>query len=356
MFSKLCLINNCPNWNDYLDANDLLGMIDIFNMSKENAQSEYYSLCKTVPFLNKNDDNYESIFKTSLDPENYNKNRYENILANESTLVTLNNGNYINANYIFDKKYISTQAPITQTIDDFWSMVWQQESQVIVMLTNYIEKHMVKADPYFSHHHKQIYGDFCVTTINVQKLSGIIITKLSLVYGEQSRIVHHLHYTEWPDFGIPESTKCMRTLVSLTQILQKSNEKFVSKPIICHCSAGVGRSGTFITIYQQIKSFYSGINKSQISISENVSCIRKERNGMIQTDDQYYFIYLTIYDWIKQQIKITNTFNTLHKRKSKSKSLCSLPSHINNANNLSNQKSLQNHTLSMSSDIILCKC
>ena len=237
--------------------------------------------------------------KMGLNYLNICKNRYTDIIPVEETRVKLLNveNNYINANYIsYDKfKYISTQSPLPNTIADFWKMVWDQKSSVIIMLTNFIENNRVKAELYWNNC-KMEYDDIelsidieNVINLDVGVLRIIKLTQINPRNKDQTiRYIHHIQYTEWGDHKEPSSIKDIKLLIGYMELYKcLGDSKGHNGPPIIHCSAGVGRSGTFIacTIVKQI-SYYKTPN-----ISDIVAKIRKCRDGMVQTSNQYNFIY-----------------------------------------------------------------
>eukprot|EP01091_Cochliopodium_minus_P013211 TRINITY_DN419_c0_g1_i3.p1 TRINITY_DN419_c0_g1~~TRINITY_DN419_c0_g1_i3.p1 ORF type:complete len:534 (-),score=92.63 TRINITY_DN419_c0_g1_i3:28-1629(-) len=192
----------------------------------------------------------------------YAKNRYRDVLANEESRVRLKGveQDYINANFIKPvdvfgrkvrnaKKFIACQAPIPSTLNDFWLMTWQQKSCVIVMLTKFTEKSVKKANSYWPKKKSETisYGDFNVTNKGSVLLDNLTITFLELnSNGNNNRIIYHLHYTEWPDFGVPSSTLILRSLITFTDLYSYSGStRNLCGPIICHCSAGIGRTVNF---------------------------------------------------------------------------------------------------------------
>ena len=354
---------NCTNMSNYVIPPSMKNIItfDFITMLRKTSSEEYNLLCSEIPMLDDSHCEWEKTFQTSSKGYLNEKNRWLNILANEPTRVVVDGiqDEYINANFILDGKYISTQAPLYETISDFWLMIWQQKSSVIVMLTKYVEKKIQKAYPYFKEcGESEKYGNFIVTTAEIIKLpeitAEITITKLYVSYNQKIRTIYHIHYTEWPDFGIPNSTECMRTLVKLTDkyhIISKLSD--LNGPIICHCSAGVGRTGTFIAIHNAITQLNNGISINKINVFQIVTKMRNERNGMVQIADQYFFIYQTINDWIDHEINIGQYCNLNKKKKRRSCSLNLLPSyecsnmqllHINHKNMLSTSSDILCHS------------
>jgi protein tyrosine phosphatase len=222
---------------------------------------------------------------------------------------------YINANLILGSnlpghpkgKYIACQAPLPSTISDFWWMVWQEKSCVIVMLTRFREKGTLKAHQYWPQEvdEENSYGNFQVKLVSQKGVSGICINTLKVTKrdlggagaGEQ-RMIYHLFYSEWPDFGVPKSTKSLRSLISYTNLYSdRGKTDGTSGPIVCHCSAGIGRTGTFVAVH-------AGIELIEATVIPNVpglvTGMRSCRSGMIQTDAQYLFVYEALNDHIYQ--------------------------------------------------------
>jgi len=266
--------------------------------------------------------------------QNREKNRYMDVLPYEHTRVKLDRhfgsqmGDYINAsllNGVLNHRYIATQAPLVETIQDFWQMVWEQEMMTVVMLTRITEAKKTKATQYWPRRIGEVRkeGDFSVKLISerLHPCNHIWVRRLhvSLRRGSkvETRNITHLHYTEWPDYGLPCSTEAIRVLVHITDALHrkqlsrtkannKSQEGEISPPVpfLVHCSAGIGRAGTFIAIHQAIKQIEAKIDEmreldgsdgnpplSILSIKDIVLSMREQRRGMVQTKDQYCFIY-----------------------------------------------------------------
>jgi len=222
-----------------------------------------------------------------------------------SPLENQEGSEYINANFITipycsvsKELYISTQAPLESTIFDFWRMIWEQKSHCIVSLTNLAEKSRVKADRYWPLDKgcTEIHGDIVVTFLNVLCYKHIVVRKLTISRFGVERVVLQIHYSDWPDFGVPTSSIEVRNLIKLTDIWKKLNlGSGLDGPIVVHCSAGVGRTGCFIAIHSSIKHLCSG---SPPQIMEIVRVMRQQRHKMVQTMDQYEFIYTVLQDEI----------------------------------------------------------
>jgi protein-tyrosine phosphatase len=269
-------------------------------------------------------------FKSATLPENISKNRYMDILPLEETRVSLltpAEGDYINANFIKTENMncICTQAPLPRTFKDFWLMILQQNCNVILALNRQVENKIIKGERYWPEKDRKITlgGDLTLKLLSILHLSHLDITirKIKICYQSHSREIYHLHYEGWPDFGVPESSLAIRELLRVSHFLQTPSP---SSPIVVHCSAGIGRSGAFLTIATIMNSpifknlvqknpspspnlgYLLQILSSHFSISNVVLTLRKQRHpGMVQTPQQYSFIYTTLVDEIYQPTVIS---------------------------------------------------
>ncbi|XP_028821049.1 receptor-type tyrosine-protein phosphatase epsilon-like isoform X2 [Denticeps clupeoides] len=233
--------------------------------------------------------------------ENRDKNRYPNILPNDHSRVRLSPvdgipcSDYINASYIHgykeSNKFIAAQGPIPETVCDFWRMVWEQRSATIVMLTNLRERNEEKCCQYWPNQGSCRYGRVCVTLQQASVLVDYTIRKLSLQSGgdgcRETRMVTQMHFTGWPDFGVPFSP--ISTLRFLKRVRNSNPPR--SGPITVHCSAGVGRTGTFIVIDAMLDMMQE---EQRVDVFGFVSRIRQQRPLLVQTEMQYEFIYKAV--------------------------------------------------------------
>jgi len=244
------------------------------------------------------------LFSTALSPFSQLKNRYPDILPLERTRVhlsTINNqkgSDYINANFVLSN-YISCQAPIMSTFGDFWRMVWENQSTFIIMLTKLFEGGKTKAHQYWPNTTIQ-FGDLFIQNLGgeQEECKFFILRRFRIQKGCESREIYHLHFIDWPDFGVPDSTKGIRRLVEHVNVVREEKEVasgYPDGPIVVHCSAGVGRAGSFIAIHYQLSFLMRG--QEPPSIMETTLQMRNERSGMVQTKDQYVFIHQAVQDY-----------------------------------------------------------
>lgn len=228
-------------------------------------------------------------------PCNRPKNRFTNILPYDHSRVKLQptddeeGTDYINANFVpghnSPREFIVTQGPLHSTRDDFWRMCWETHSRAIVMLTRCVEKGREKCDQYWPYDTQPVYyGDIQITILNESHFPDWNISEFRMMRGDTVRTIKHFHFTTWPDFGVPEPPQ---TLVRFVRAFRERISPEM-RPLVVHCSAGVGRSGTFIAldrILQQIQ--YTNV----VDIFGIVYEMRKERVWMVQTEQQYICIH-----------------------------------------------------------------
>ncbi|KAK5617687.1 hypothetical protein CRENBAI_001665 [Crenichthys baileyi] len=229
--------------------------------------------------------------------ENKKKNRYKNIVPFDATRVVIGkDGGYINANFINMQvkdenfQYIACQGPLPTTLGDFWQMVWEQNSNVIAMMTQEIEGGKVKCQRYWPDTPwtaEMVDDRLQITLVKDQHLDHFVIRLIEVkdVQTNEAKLVTHLNYTGWPDHGTPSQPEHLLTFISYMRHIHRSG------PIVTHCSAGIGRSGALICI-DVVLGLIS--KDADFDISDVVRNMRLQRQGMIQTEEQYIFCYQVI--------------------------------------------------------------
>ncbi|KAH8398778.1 hypothetical protein KR222_003133, partial [Zaprionus bogoriensis] len=247
---------------------------------------------------------------TTLESErsqNRGLNRYRDVNPYDHSRIVLKRGNvdYINANHVklerADRQYILTQGPLADTVGHFWLMVWEQNSRAILMLNKLIEKKQVKCHLYWP---DQVGPDKALKLRDVN-LSVELVScetyqnfvrrwfKLTDLETKTSREVMQFHYTTWPDFGIPSSPDAF--LKFLQQVRDSGALSKDVGPAVVHCSAGIGRSGTFCLVdcCLVLVDKYGECNVASVLCK-----LRSYRLGLIQTADQLDFSYQAIIEGI----------------------------------------------------------
>ncbi|XP_023191428.1 receptor-type tyrosine-protein phosphatase F isoform X10 [Xiphophorus maculatus] len=224
------------------------------------------------------------------------KNRYANVIAYDHSRVVLTSvdavpgSDYINANYIdgYRKQnaYIATQGPLPETLSDFWRMVWEQRSNTIVMMTRLEEKSRVKCDQYWPSRGTETYGMIQVTMLDTVELATYSVRTFALYKNGSSekREVRQFQFMAWPDHGVPEYPTPILAFLRRVKACNPPD----AGPMVVHCSAGVGRTGCFIVIDAMLERMK---HEKTVDIYGHVTCMRAQRNYMVQTEDQYIFIH-----------------------------------------------------------------
>ncbi|XP_076846774.1 protein tyrosine phosphatase receptor type Db isoform X4 [Brachyhypopomus gauderio] len=232
------------------------------------------------------------------------KNRYANVIAYDHTRVPLSSSDgqpgsdYINANFIDGYRrqgaYIATQGPLPETISDFWKMVWEQHTANIIMITKLEEKARMssfffsknKCDQYWPSRGSETYGLMQVSVLDTVELASYCVRTFALFKNGsgEKREVRQFQYTAWPDHGVPEHPTPFLAFLRRVKACNPPD----AGPIIVHCSAGVGRTGCFIAIDAMLERVRQ---EKTVDVYGHVTLMRSQRNYMVQTEEQYVFIY-----------------------------------------------------------------
>ncbi|XP_064781992.1 receptor-type tyrosine-protein phosphatase delta-like [Oncorhynchus masou masou] len=241
---------------------------------------------------------HTSRFVSANLPCNKFKNRLVNIMPYESTRVCLQpirgveGSDYINASFIDgyrqQRAYIATQGPLAETTEDYWRMLWEHNSTIVVMLTKLREMGREKCHQYWPAERSARYQYFVVDPMAEYNMPQYILREFKVTDARdgQSRTVRQFQFTDWPEQGVPKSGE---GFIDFIGQVHKTKEQFGQDgPITVHCSAGVGRTGVFITLSIVLERMrYEGV----VDIFQTVKMLRTQRPATVQTEDQYQFCY-----------------------------------------------------------------
>ncbi|XP_046559061.1 receptor-type tyrosine-protein phosphatase T-like [Haliotis rubra] len=230
-------------------------------------------------------------------PENVSKNRYRNILPYDHSRVKLScaptvpGSDFINANFINGygepKAFVATQGPYAAVMGDFWRMIWETDASKVIMLTNLVENRKAKCEKYWPDYGQPgtSYDDVHVQCVAQEDLMDYTVRTFNLHReGQPPRTLQHYHFTAWPDKGVPLE---VRSLVEFYRLV--SNSPSTSHgPKVVHCSAGIGRTGTFIALDYLVAQ---AKEKGVVDAYECIVKLRHQRMDLIQTKDQYIFLH-----------------------------------------------------------------
>ena len=269
--------------------------------------------------------------KTNVRTLTYNRVQIKDRPKNFQYDVSEKYDSYINAQYIYNMYYkepnnkplfIATQAPTQKSYGHFWRMVWQENTRIILMLCQKIPEHCVENDRYYFPENEQAlyYSDLVVEFKHLDEENSFVkkrTIKITNKVNKEARIITHYAVDGWPDLSIPSDSNFQDFKNMIEDIIQKRDEKEeklgkqVKSPIVVHCRAGVGRTGTFIAIFEQVrliktyqKYFKPQSNIEQtnlgISIMGTFRCLREQRRTSIETERQYSYVYKFMKDYIDE--------------------------------------------------------
>ncbi|XP_028833171.1 receptor-type tyrosine-protein phosphatase S isoform X10 [Denticeps clupeoides] len=248
---------------------------------------------------------HTSRFVSANLPCNKFKNRLVNIMPYETTRVCLHpirgleGSDYINASFIDgyrqQRAYIATQGPLAETTEDFWRMLWEHNSTIVVMLTKLREMGREKCHQYWPAERSARYQYFVVDPMAEYNMPQYILREFKVTDARdgQSRTVRQFQFTDWPEQGVPKSGE---GFIDFIGQVHKTKEQFGQDgPISVHCSAGVGRTGVFITLSIVLERMrYEGA----VDIFQTVKMLRTQRPAMVQTEDEYQFCYQAALEYL----------------------------------------------------------
>ncbi|MEC7838428.1 MAG: tyrosine-protein phosphatase [Chlamydiota bacterium] len=227
-------------------------------------------------------------------------NRYKNILAYDRNFFDVDG--YFNGSKIFlhptkEAQYIATQAPLPETRDQHWKMLWESGCSTTAMLTKIVEGERVKAHTYLPKLNTEaIFGNLIVTCTD-EKIVGRSFTEKTLImtFENETRPLTHFHFEGWPDFGVLSATELLMVINTIRKACKQNT------PLVVHCSAGIGRTGTFTAAHSIIEDLEAGACEKNISIAERVFFLRSQRNGLVENAKQYNLIYEVVKAHLKSR-------------------------------------------------------
>ncbi|XP_065921950.1 receptor-type tyrosine-protein phosphatase mu isoform X1 [Magallana gigas] len=303
-----------PYGDIYLNTESIkdISISNLWNVIMENSKNENDGFKKEYATLLYGERHPCEIGKY---PENVTKNRFKTTFPYDHSRIVLENqtSDYINANFIDGLRqkdeYIATQGPLPSTVDDFWLMIWQENVVQIVMLTNLKEGTKKKCAKYWPDLNADKDCDvFIINTFEEKQYANCVIRKILMTNEKENekRTITQYHYITWPDHGVPDPL-CLLLFHNHVTRTKTSTHK---GPTLVHCSAGIGRTGTYIAIDALHKEVQQ---ENKINIAEYVKKMREKRMNMVQTYEQYRTVFLTLYEMYKAPATVQNTSEFIEK-------------------------------------------
>mmetsp|Transcript_5309 Transcript_5309/g.9733 ORF Transcript_5309/g.9733 Transcript_5309/m.9733 type:complete len:330 (+) Transcript_5309:811-1800(+) len=269
---------------------------------------EYRLLCKIT------ETKQHGGFLYSTSPTNSSQNRYCDILPFRDTMASLSSGSYINASLVdgsipnSEEFFIATQGPLTNTCNNFWLLVWELDVALIVMLTQFSEYGFAKCCDYFPREGSVVRGSIEITLISeTPHFESLTQRKFKLrqIETDKERTLYHFQSTAWPDHSCPDLDAEFDALNFLVYRIKTVHRRQLGR-VLVHCSAGVGRTGTLIAIFQIVTALEKQLTdrvsnpliEPRVSIFGTVRRLREQRWGMVQTKEQYEFLYRYTEWWV----------------------------------------------------------
>ncbi|CAO1422496.1 unnamed protein product [Diamesa hyperborea] len=231
------------------------------------------------------------------------------IRSNFSSVTTMSVASTMTkkADDFISKTYIATQGCLPNTIMDFWSMIWQENTRVIVMTTKEIERTKKKCEKYWPDAgQQQEWGYAKVSCLSESSTADYTLRELLFSWrGREDRKIFQYHFLVWPDHGVPSDPGCVLNFLQDVNARQEALlcDGINPGPICVHCSAGIGRTGTFIVIDMILDQIDREGIECEIDIHRTIQMVRSQRSGMVQTEAQYKFVYYAVQHYIQTKVQ-----------------------------------------------------
>lgn len=321
-----------PNGADYINANYIrcdietsYDSVDETNGFNENGSP--HIRCGTPSRSNKDKSSptHTSVIVTeevfTKDHTKKSSNGYHKIVPTFEPSVLPANPNYVNTTIpksvvdqekitdenVYNKLYIATQGCLSTTVFQFWSMIWQEDVRIIIMTTKEIERGKMKCERYWPELHKtEVIKKFTIYNETESSTQDYTLRRFVVTKKDEpntKRSIYHFHFTAWPDHGVPsEPGRVLNILLDVNYRLQQimTSPRPPAQVVVCvHCSAGIGRTGTFIVIDMILDQIRKEGFDCEIDIHRTVQMVRDQRSGMVQNEAQYKFIYMAVLEFIE---------------------------------------------------------
>lgn len=304
---------------DYINANyirlldgdqntDITSMASLENLNSSYATLSNHGKCQNCQQLNK------MCVQCAIDNGSMANNKHKrtesltSIRTNFSSLSTVGSGGNLKkgVDEFVSKTYIATQGCLPNTIEDFWNMIWQENTRVIVMTTKEIERTKKKCEKYWPDPgQSQQWGYAKVTCLNETSANDYTLREMLFSWrGREERKVFQYHFLVWPDHGVAEPGCVLNFLQDVNARQEQLVSDGVNPGSICvHCSAGIGRTGTFIVIDMILDQIDREGLDCEIDIHRTILMVRSQRSGMVQTEAQYKFVYYAVQHYIQTKLQ-----------------------------------------------------
>jgi protein tyrosine phosphatase len=272
--------------------------------NRKNARNEF----QTIIDYTDRDQNH----KAKLEKLDASICRYKDIYPYKHNVVTINNEHkMVNAswmNILNDKSFIASQAPNDNTLDDFWQMCFQYNVRYILMLCKEFEDNKKKCSNYWDVNVK--FKNFVVNNCEKRREDNVIVAKkitVTKLEDKKQRTFEHLQFKEWPDHSTPNIHNYVMIFENLFKFVDDARENNKKNPILVHCSAGIGRTGVFLTLYalcneiqKQIRSD-DGSDLIIFNVFNFVRKLKEMRMYSVENINQYNFIYKFLEQYLKEK-------------------------------------------------------